>query len=202
MNDPQCLLPSPTHSSSPVRLLTDVDKVASHAFSYGIADIAIFRLMRRNLCVVLWVINYVSLIRHRDVLIQIWRMTMTLSLSASLVDQSMLTRRQLEALQLYIRIAHGEMRYREATSVASQGRTKGEDKPLTVGSYFRTVQQARQNIRKSVITLLIGLWSEAVKPEDIRRLLEVAGGGPKEVSDEERDQIVVVLRTLVQKIVM
>jgi hypothetical protein len=120
-----------------------------------------------------------------------------------LVDESNLTSRQLEALQGYIRVALGEMKYREAASIASGGRRKGDNKrPLTVGSYFRTVQQARDNIRKSVVTLLIGLWLGVVKAEDVKRLLDTAGGNIVELSAEERDRFVVVLRALLQKIVM
>jgi hypothetical protein len=118
------------------------------------------------------------------------------------VDQSTLTPRQLEVLQGYIRVALGEIRYREAASIASSGRRKGRPgKPLTIGSYFRTVQQARENIRKSIVTLLIGLWLGVVKPEDVRRLLDTAGGIVGELSEEERERFVVVLRALLQKIV-
>ena len=120
-----------------------------------------------------------------------------------MVDESTLTRRQLEALQTYIRVAMGEMRYREAALTMSQGRKSPESaKPLTIGSYFRTVQQAKQNIRKSVVTILIGLWLGVVKPEEVRRLLDVAGTSVRELSDEDRDRFVGVLRVLLQKLVM
>ena len=118
-----------------------------------------------------------------------------LSLPESLVAESSLTPRQLEALQSYLRVALGEMRYREAAA-------SGTSKPVTVGSYFRTVQQARENVRKSIVTLLIGLWLGVVKPEDVRRLLDVAGGGVRELSDGERSRFLQVLRALVQKIVV
>ncbi len=114
----------------------------------------------------------------------------------------MLTSRQLEALQRYLRVALGEIGYREAAVASSQGRRKGKPGPITVGSYFRTVQQARENIRKSIVTLLIGIWLGVVKPEDVRRLLDAAGVGARELSDGERDRLVVVLHALVQKIVM
>ena len=127
----------------------------------------------------------------------------TLSLVESMVGESTLTRRQLEALEAYIRVAIGEMKYREAASAMSQGhKSPKPGKPLTIGSYFRTVQQARKNVRKSVVTLLIGLWLGIVRPEDVRRLLDVAGTTARELSDEERDRFVGVLRVLLQKLVM
>ena len=120
-----------------------------------------------------------------------------------MVDESAMTARQLEALQGYIRVSMGEMRYREAASVMSQGRKmKEQGKSLTIGSYFRTVQQARENIRKSVVTLLIALWLGVVKPEDVRRLLDVAGATAVDLPDEERDRFAEVLHALLQKIVM
>jgi hypothetical protein len=111
------------------------------------------------------------------------------------VEQSTLTARQLEALQSYVRVALGEMRYREAAA-------SGPSKSVTIGSYFRTVQQARENIRASIVTLLIGLWVGVVKPEDVRRLLDVAGSGARELPNEERRRLVGVLRELVKRIVM
>jgi len=118
-----------------------------------------------------------------------------LSLPESLVDESTLTRRQLEALRSYMRVALGEMRYREAAA-------SGPSKKVTVGSYFRTVRQAKANVRKSIATLLIGLWLGIVKPEDVRRLLETAGGNFVELPDEEKERFVAVLRVLLERIVM
>ena len=112
-----------------------------------------------------------------------------------LVNQSTLTPRQLETLRSYLRVAIGEMRYREAAA-------SGPSKRVTVGSYFRTVQQARENVRKSIVTLLIGVWLGVVKPEDVRRLLDTAGGNVSELGDEERERFVAVLRALLQRIVM
>ena len=117
------------------------------------------------------------------------------SLPDLLVDQSTLTRRQLEALQSYVRGALGEMKYREAAA-------SGASKPVTIGSYFRTVQQARENVRESIVTLLIGLWLGVVKVEDVRRLLDVAGRGVRELSEEESARFVGVLQALTEKIVV
>lgn len=118
-----------------------------------------------------------------------------MSLPDLLVNQSTLTRRQLEALQSYVRVALGEMKYREAAA-------SGTSKPVTIGSYFRTVQQARENVRESIVTLLIGLWLGVVKAEDVRRLLDVAGGGIRALSEEESARLVGVLRELVERIVV
>ena len=117
-----------------------------------------------------------------------------MSLPESLVGQSALTDRQLEALRSYVGVALGEVRFRDA---ASRGA-----KSVTVGSYFRTVQQARENVRRSLVTLLIGLWLGVVIPDDVRWLLDLVGAGDRELGEEERERFVAVLRTLVQRIVM
>jgi len=107
----------------------------------------------------------------------------------------MLTRRQLEALETYLRVLAGEILFREAAAKSSL-------KAVTVGSYYRTVQQARKNIRESIVTVLIGLWLGLVKPEDVRRLLDLSGLGAKELSEEGQARVIEVLRALVQKIVL
>lgn len=119
-----------------------------------------------------------------------------------LVDRSSLTPRQLESLELYVRVAIGEMKLKEAASIASRTRRRGKpEKPLTIGSYYGTVQQARENIRKSIATLLIGIWLGVVKAEDVRRLLDATGGGARELSDEENTRLIGVLRALIDRIV-
>ena len=98
-------------------------------------------------------------------------------------------------MRSYVRVALGEVKYREAAAT-------GASKPVTVGSYFRTVQQGRENVRESLVTLLIGLWLGLVKSDDVRRLLDLAGAGDRELTDEERARFVEVLRVLIRKIVM
>jgi len=119
---------------------------------------------------------------------------LSLSLPESMVSQSALTARQLEALRSYMKVALGEVRYREAAAGVTP-------KPVTVGSYFRTVQQARENVRQSLVTILIGLWLGVIKSDEVRRLLDLAGAGDREFSEEERERFVAVLKALIQKIV-
>lgn len=118
-----------------------------------------------------------------------------MSLPDLMVEQSTMTRRQMEVLESYMRVALGEVKYREAAA-------SGTSKPVTIGSYFRTVQQARENVRESIVTVLIGLWLGVVKVEDVRRLLDVAGGGVRELSEEESARFVGVLQSLIGRIVM
>ncbi len=120
-----------------------------------------------------------------------------------LVDQSSVTPRQLEALASYLRVASGEIKLKDAASLASQGRRKGRaEKPLTVGSYYRTVSQARANVKQSLVTVVIALWLGMIKVEDVRRLFELVGGGARELSDEEADRFLQLLDVLLRRIVV
>ena len=120
-----------------------------------------------------------------------------------LVDQSSITRRQLESLSSYMRFVAGEIRLKEAASLASQGRTKGKpERPLTLGSYCRTVRQARANVRESLVTVVIALWLGLIRVEDVRRFFELIAGGARELSDEESRRFLQLLDALLGRIVV
>jgi hypothetical protein len=126
-----------------------------------------------------------------------------MSVPERLVGQSSLTPRQLESLGVYLRVAAGEMRLREAASAVSQGRKRGvADRPVSVGSYYRTVSQARANVKQSLVTVVLAIWLGAIKPEDARRLFEVVGSGARELSEEEVDRFVQLLEALLRRIVV
>ena len=118
-------------------------------------------------------------------------------------DQSSLTPRQLESLMSYLHVAAGEIKLKEAASIASQGRRKGRpETPLTIVSYYRTVSQARSNVRQSLVTVVIALWLGVIKVEDVRRLFELVGGGGRELSDEEADRFVQLLEVLLSRMIV
>ena len=124
-----------------------------------------------------------------------------MSLLDRLVDRSSITPRQLESLASYMRVATGELKLKDAASLVSQGRTKGKpDRPLTIGSYYRTVHQARTNLRESLVTVVLALWVGLIRVEDVRRLFELVGGGARELSDEEAERFLQLLDTLLGRI--
>jgi hypothetical protein len=129
--------------------------------------------------------------------------TVRMSVPEKLVDQSSITPRQLEAMASYLRVASGEIKLKEAASLASQGRRKGKpENPLTIGSYYRTVSQARANVKQSLVTVVIALWLGMVKAEDVRRLFELVGGGARELPEEEADRFMQLLDVLLRRIVV
>jgi hypothetical protein len=116
---------------------------------------------------------------------------------------SSLTPRQLEALTIYVRVASGELTLKQAAQMAGEGRMKGpRDKPLAIGSYYRTVSQARSNIKASLRTVVISLWLGLVRIEDLRKLFEAVGVGSRHLSDEEAQRFLQVLEALLGRIIV
>jgi hypothetical protein len=118
-----------------------------------------------------------------------------MSLPNTLMDQSSLTEKQLESLISYVKVERGEMRFREAAASRSE-------RPVTIGSYYRTVQQGRNQVRESIVTVLVAIAIGLVRLEDVRRLFELFGKGSAEVAEEDREQFATILQTLLDKIVM
>jgi hypothetical protein len=128
---------------------------------------------------------------------------LSVSFLQRLAEQSSLTPRQVDSLMSYLRVVSGEIKLREAASISSQGRSRGEaGKPLTIGSYYRTMTQARTNVKESLVTVLLAIWLGLVKVEDVRRLFELVGGGARELSDEEADRFMQLLDAVMQRIVL
>ncbi len=126
-----------------------------------------------------------------------------MSLPELLARESSLTSRQIESLVSYKRVSSGEIKFREAASIASSGRTRGNrEKELTIGSYYRTLTQARTNVKRSLVTILIGMQLGVVRVEELRRLFELVGTGARELSDDEQERFVQVLRALLDRIVL
>lgn len=118
-----------------------------------------------------------------------------MSFPERLVDQSSMTRRQLESISTYLRVAAHEMKLKEAAQSASGG-------AVSVGSYYRTVSQARANLRKSLVSVLIGLWLGAIKVEDVRRLFELVGAGSKDLAGVDEERLTQVLGVLLDRMVV
>ena len=120
----------------------------------------------------------------------------------TLVDQSSLSHRQLQALMTYLRVEAGEIKLKDAAALASQGRKKGvPGQPLTVGSYYRTLTQARTKVEKSLVTVIVAIALGVIKLEDVRRLFELVGGGTRELSEEESQRFMQLLNLLLKRMI-
>lgn len=119
---------------------------------------------------------------------------LSMSLAKRISERSSLTEAQLESLALYQKVRAGEISLKEAANSRS-------GRPVTVGAYYRTVDQAKRNVRSSILTVVTGLWLGYIRVEDVRRLFELVGRGAVELSEEEADQFMGVLNALVERIV-
>ena len=121
----------------------------------------------------------------------------------TLVRRSSLTPRQMESLTSYVRVASGEIKLKEAASISSEGRKRGRpERPLTIGSYYRTVSQGRKNIKQSLVTIVIALWLGLVRVEDVRRLFELVGSGTRDLPDQEAERFLQLLDALIRRMVV
>jgi len=103
----------------------------------------------------------------------------------------------------YLRVEAGEIKLKDAAVLASEGRKKGvAGRPLTVGSYFRTLTQARANVEKSLVTVLVAISLGVIKLEDVRKLFELVGTGTRELSEEESQRFMQLLNVLLKRMII
>ena len=117
----------------------------------------------------------------------------------SLIEQSELTTTQIQAIAGYVGIKAGQLNWKDAAASMRRKRKQLSDKPVTIGSYYRTVQQGKDNVKKSAVTLLIAVWLGLVRVEDMRRLFELASGGLAELSEEDQSRFGAVIEALLTK---
>jgi len=117
-----------------------------------------------------------------------------MSVAEKLVSNSTLTRVQLETLELQKRVLSGEI----TASRAAESRRGG---PVSVGSYYRVLGQAKGKIRASMLTVLAAVWLGYVKSDDLARLFELIGRGSAELDSEDSERLIGLLDALLDRIV-
>jgi len=118
------------------------------------------------------------------------------SVPESLIEQSELTPIQVEAIASYVGVRTGHLKWKEAAASMKRKRKQPSDKPVTLGSYYRTVQQAKDNVKKSAVTLLIAVWLGLVRVEDVRRLFDLGSRNVADLSEADKDRLGTVLQAL------
>jgi len=88
-----------------------------------------------------------------------------------------------------------ELRLKEAAAQRVGG-------AVTIGSYYRTVQQARENLRKSIAAVVVGITLGLVRLEDVRRLLELVSKAQEGLPEDEEERFARLIEVLLQKLVM
>jgi hypothetical protein len=108
---------------------------------------------------------------------------------------STLTEAQVDSLLLHRMVKAGQITLREAAELRKPF-------PVRIGALYRVVQQARENIRGSLLTLVVAIWLGYVKIEDVRRLFELVARGAETLPEDQAVEMVGVIEALVRKVVM
>ncbi len=116
-----------------------------------------------------------------------------------LVRRSSLTPRQVDLLSTYLQVVSHDLTLREASNKFTAPESK---EPVKIGSFYRTVQQGRQNIKASILTLTIALWMGLIRSDELRRLLDHVGKGLPELEEGEKERMAALIEALVDKIVI
>jgi hypothetical protein len=99
---------------------------------------------------------------------------------------------------LYKRVISGELTLEKASELREVKRYPG---PVTVGSFYRTVQQGKENLREAMMTLTAGVWLGYVKLDDLRRLFDLVSNNPSPFESAQFEQLMPALEALITKIV-
>ncbi len=110
-----------------------------------------------------------------------------------------LTDVQLESLRLYDRVRSGEITLKQAAALRTV--RKSGTGPVKIGAYYRTVEQARDNIRSALLTVLIASSQTWLKAEDVKKLMDMVAKAPPMAGAGEDDPFYRVLTALIQNLV-
>ena len=118
-----------------------------------------------------------------------------MSLRERMRARSLMTSRQLELLRQHLDVMSGAIKLREAATNAEGG-------SISIGAYCRVVTQGREKLKRSVVTIVLGIWLGYLKIEDLRRLFELVASGNKDLDEENQRRLVVILGDVVDRIVV
>ncbi len=111
------------------------------------------------------------------------------------VDESTLTKAQLDTLVLSLMVKTGGITLDQAL--------KGRDgKVVSKGAYYRILSQAKKNVESAVFTMVISLQMGVLRPSDLEKLFAVSSQLPADVNETQLTEIKSVVDALVRKMVM
>jgi hypothetical protein len=116
-------------------------------------------------------------------------------LTEALRQKSTVTAVQFETLSLSKRVKKGEFRvYQAAKSRKVDG--------VSVGSYYRVLDQARSRLERTVFTLLLAVRTQSLEKEELIRLLKMVAEAPEEMGEASLQEFMELLSALVRKMVV
>jgi hypothetical protein len=79
---------------------------------------------------------------------------------------------------------------------------KRKNLAISRGSHYRTLAQAKRNIRRSLFTVATAVQIGLVKAEDVQKLINAVSKVPSDVEEEKFPEVLAIVMALADRIVM
>ena len=99
----------------------------------------------------------------------------------------------MDSLDLYRRVIRGEISSKEAAHLR-------KPHPVKIGTYHRVLDQAMQNLRSAIWTVLVGLSLGLIGAEELKRLIDILPSN-LELDEPRQDELLAVIEAIVRRIV-
>jgi len=123
------------------------------------------------------------------------RNSLVRALTEALRQKSTVTAVQFETLALSKRVKQGELRVFEAVK---SRKVNG----VSVGTYYRVLDQARSRLERSIFTLLFAVRTQSLDKEELTRLLKMVAEAPEAMEEANLEEFMALLSALIKKMVV
>jgi hypothetical protein len=112
-----------------------------------------------------------------------------------MIDLSSLTRIQVETLQLHLAVRKSQINMQAALKTR-------KNFGISLGTHYRILAQGKKNVRESIFTMAIAVQIGLLKMEDIQKLVSSISMIPVDIDSEKLPEVLALVRTLADRIVM
>lgn len=113
----------------------------------------------------------------------------------SIASRSSLTTAQLETLKIYRELKNHQITMEDALQ-------KRKNLPISKGTHYRILGQARNNIRRSLLTVVVAAQMGLIRPDELQRLVATVSLLPDSVESDRLEEILALVDALADRIVM
>jgi hypothetical protein len=117
----------------------------------------------------------------------------------NIVDLSSLTEAQVETLRIEVSRRKNEINMEEALRTRKTSRKTSR---ISRGTYYRVLQQARNNVKSSLFTLAVAVRLGVLNVEDVQRLIAKASSIPEEMDPEKAPQVLGLVNALAERVML
>lgn len=113
----------------------------------------------------------------------------------SIASMSSLTKVQLETLKIHLALKNHEITMQEALQ-------KRKDSGISRGTHYRVLGQAKNNVRRSLLTVVVAAQMGLIKPEELQKLVATVSMIPQNVDSSRLAEVLALVDALAERIVM